>query len=53
METQNWYFSYPTKGVYSLHKEMTLQNRHTVIALQQDDEAQLWIITARRTSGKG
>ena len=35
IETQNWYFSYLTKGVYSLHKEMTLQNRHTVIALQQ------------------
>jgi len=35
IETQNWYFSYLTKGVYSLHKEMTLQNRHTVIGLQQ------------------
>jgi len=35
IETQNWYFSYLTKSVYSLHKEMTLQNGHTVIALQQ------------------
>ena len=35
IETQNRYFSYLTKGVHSLHKEMMLQNGHTVIALQQ------------------